>query len=396
MPRSEGRALRPGRKAAPSDRFPRHSVSPRSTRPREPAKRASVYTSDPSREADRLTGLVATGSGGARYPLGALIGAGTQGLVFEVPGAALVVKVFRPSFVRSRPDLANLVATKEHVALTRLYSHASPYLVRLFDRGVLLVDGLVLPWLALARVPPHSLGLTLAERVQRAVEGTGFGFDVRRALRVLGRLAIGLGTLHAAGLVHRDVKPSNVLVSGEQDDETPLLADFGIVRALGLAPTFGPGYDFGSPGYAAPESRDPNRVSVASDVFSFAAIAFLVLSGEAAFLGNEMVILALIQKGSFRPLSARSRLHPSLRHSDALRNADAILKRALAVDPGTRPPSAQAFWADLGEELKKPLRVHLDASRGVEEPGDRQDDGDSGDRPTNAFDIFSPARGRSP
>lgn len=316
-----------------------------------------MFPGDPSDDPSRFLGVTAVSPRGARYPLGELLGAGSQALVFSVPAAPLVVKVLRPSFVRGAPELARVVVEKEHVALARMLGLGSPFLVRLFDRGTLALGGSLLPWLALSRVPPSPLGLTLGERVQTAVRKTGVGYAPARALRLLGRLSEGLRVLHEAGIVHRDLKPSNVLVAGEADDETPLLADFGIVRAAGLAPTFGAGFHLGSPGYGAPESADPSRVSAASDLFSFAALTFLLLAGEPPFGGSDMVIWAHIQAGLLRPLAARERLHPALGASSELGAIAALLQRALSPRPAERPPSVRAFWTALGGHLGRVVRA---------------------------------------
>jgi len=316
-----------------------------------------VELADPSDDVARFSGLAVTSASGARYPLGELIGSGSQALVFAVPGAPLVIKVLRPSFVRGSPEISRLVVEKEHAALARTFGLGSPYLVRLADRGVLLHGPLTLPWLALGRVPRDPLGLTLGERVTTAVSTTGTGLAPARAMRLFGRLALGLGALHDAGLVHRDLKPSNVLVSGGLEDETPLIADFGVVRAAGMAPTFGAGFLLSTPGYGAPESAHPARVVPATDVFSFAALAFLALAGEPPFQGSDLVIWAYVQGGVLRPLAARERLHPTLRTSAELGPLQSLLKRALSPDPGHRPPSVQALWAELGGHLARVVRA---------------------------------------
>lgn len=315
-----------------------------------------MFLGEPSDDASRFLGLTAVSPRGGRYPLGELVGAGSQALVFAVPGAPLVVKVLRPSFVTGSPEVARVVVEKEHVALARMFGLGSPYLIRLFDSGTLPLGPLRLPWLALSRVPASPLGLTLGERVQATVRATGVGYAPSRAMRLLWRLSEGLRVLHEAGLIHRDLKPSNVLVAGDADDETPLIADFGIVRAAGLAPTFGGGFRLGSPGYGAPESADATRVSAATDLFSFAAITFLLLAGEPPFGGSDMVIWAHIQGGVLRPLAARERLHPALRASSELPAIAALLQRALSPRPAERPPSVRAFWTDFGPLLGRVMR----------------------------------------
>lgn len=318
-----------------------------------------MSVADPADDPRNLIGRQVTGASGHTYTLGPALGAGSQGLVLAAaePYSGLALKVLRPSFVRSDPASARVVIQKEHAAMVRLFAQESPFLLRLFDHGSLPFQNLTLPWLALERVPHSPLGLTLAERVAHAVASSGFAFDPVRAMRVLGRIAIGLATLHQAGLVHRDIKPSNVLVRGDVSDEYPLIADFGIVRAVGLAPTLGAAWQLGAPGFAAPEAADSARVGPAADVFSFAALAYLVLSGRPCFQGNAPVIHAIVQKRMGTPLGQNHAVHPSYRSHNLVPELDALLRQALHPDPRQRPADVTAYWGQLGAVICRPIRA---------------------------------------
>lgn len=289
--------------------------------------------------------LVSPGPPARAYLLDSFLGAGTQALVFAArteQSAPVAVKLLRPSLVRGHGALAELLARKEWVGLC--HAPPSPHVVRAFDVGRLAHGGLLLPWLVLERLDAVPLATTVA----RTRTETGFGLPPVRALRLLGQAAEGLRVLHAAGIVHRDIKPSNVLVSGAPPEETARIADLGVSRAPGLAPTFGVGARLGSPDYAAPEVGSAEGGTAAVDVFSLGATAYFALSGEPMFAGSVPVIASMKAREAHTPLSARSSVHPSFAASGTLPALSRILDQAVRRDPRARPASAQAFWAEAG------------------------------------------------
>ncbi|BFO20991.1 hypothetical protein SHKM778_73790 [Streptomyces sp. KM77-8] len=132
----------------------------------------------------------------------------------------------------------------------------------------------VVPWLASAYVP----GPSLAEAVQRhgpLPEAALWG--------LLSGLAEALEVVHASGLVHRDVKPSNVLLSLDR----PVLIDFGIARAADGADLTGTGLVVGSPGFMSPEQAEGREVTAASDVFSLGTVLAYAATGRGPFGGGS-------------------------------------------------------------------------------------------------------------
>jgi outer membrane protein assembly factor BamB len=127
-----------------------------------------------------------------------------------------------------------------------------------------------LPWLATEYVVGPSLGTTVG------VHGPLPESTVRR---LLSGLAQALVTVHAAGLVHRDVKPTNVLLA----PEGPLLIDFGIARAADETALTGTGMVIGSPGYMPPEQAVGQSVEATGDVFSLGAVVTYAATGRAPF-----------------------------------------------------------------------------------------------------------------
>lgn len=140
------------------------------------------------------------------------------------------------------------------------------------------------------------------------------------ALRWLAQAAEALDYAHAAGVVHRDVKPANLLLDG---DENLCVADFGVSRSDGETTLTAQGEVVGTEGYFAPEQVDGRGATAASDRFALGVVAYQLLTGKL-------------------PADGRARLAPSV---------EAVFDRALADDPGRRYPTAAAFLAALRSAL---------------------------------------------
>src|SRR6201997_2266775 len=158
-------------------------------------------------------------------------------------------------------------------------------------------------------------------------------------LRVGVKLAGALEAAHQAGILHRDVKPGNVLLSEYGEPE---LTDFGIARITGGFQT-ATGVITGSPPFPAPEVLEGTTPTPASDVYSLGATLFCALTGHAAFerQSGEKVIAQFLRITS-QPI-------PDLRERGFPADVAAVIERAMARDPADRPSSAASF----GEELRE-------------------------------------------
>jgi serine/threonine protein kinase len=155
-------------------------------------------------------------------------------------------------------------------------------------------------------------------------------------------LAGALETAHRAGILHRDVKPENVLISAYGEAK---LADFGISRMLGKYPTHS-GLITATPLHAAPEVLNASPASVASEVYSLASTLFAMLAGRAAFESDDdQHPFALFYRVATEPV-------PDLRPDGVPDRVCAVIERGMAKDPAKRPSSAAA----LGEELRNAQR----------------------------------------
>jgi len=247
-----------------------------------------------------------------RYLLRSKLGGGAMGAVWlardELLGREVAVKqVLIP--VGSDPEATaghREAAMREGRIAARL---THPHAVSVYD----MVDDGGTPWLVMEYLPSRSLAQVLAER------GT---LPVQQVAQIGAQVADALIAVHAAGVIHRDVKPGNILIGeGERSDGLVKITDFGISRARGDVSLTQTGVVKGTPAYLAPEvarGQDPDE---ASDVFSLGATVFACLEGNPPFgmTENPLEMLYRVAGGDFqRPRNAGALTRPLMRmlHND--------------------------------------------------------------------------------
>jgi predicted Ser/Thr protein kinase len=162
--------------------------------------------------------------------------------------------------------------------------------------------------------------------------------DPSRAASIVDQVAQALDAAHARGLVHRDVKPANILVSSSGGREHVYLSDFGLARhVVGSHGLTGTGAFIGTIDYVAPEQARGDPVDARADIYSLGCVLFQAVTGTVPFPADND-LAKLFAHGSQPPPSARER-NPTLPVE-----FDTVLKRAMAKDPGDRQASA----GDLG------------------------------------------------
>jgi serine/threonine-protein kinase len=272
------------------------------------------------------------GSRVAGYLLEQLVGAGGMAAVFrardERLGRVVALKLlasglpddgrFRERFVRE----ARAVAAVDH-----------PHIVPVYEAGE--ADGI--PFIAMRFVAGGDL---------RTVVDRGGGLPPARAAAFLSAVASALDAAHAAGLVHRDVKPANMLVdAGPGRPEHVYLSDFGLARGMlsssGLTMA---GQFLGTPEYAAPEQINGRAVDGRADQYGLACVAYTLLTGSPPFVRN--LPMAVLYAHVSEPPPQVTAVRPDL--SDA---ADQVLATGLAKAPEYRFESCGAFADALREAL---------------------------------------------
>jgi hypothetical protein len=262
----------------------------------------------------------------AGYRLLAEVGRGSMGIVYravqESLGRVVALKVLAPAlFVSSR-------------ARERFAAEAQA-LARVQHPSVVTVHEVVVQPELCAYAMEWLAGPTLA----RAIEPGGHGLEPLRVAQLGAALARALEAVHAAGVVHRDVKPSNVLLCS---DGRTVLTDFGLAHSDERGQGTASGEFLGTAAYAAPEQLRGEREHVGprSDVYSLGVTLYTALSGQVPFgMATPTAVLRRIESGQVEPLA---RLNPAVP-----RDLATVVGTAMDPDRSRRYASAAAFAEDL-------------------------------------------------
>lgn len=187
----------------------------------------------------------------------------------------------------------------------------------------------------------------LPGRTLRALLEAEGALSLERALPILDQLADSLDYAHRQGVIHRDVKPANVMIEETERGVRATLMDFGLVKALeGSAALTSQGTLLGSPEYMAPEQADPDRaaeIGPATDLYALGVVAYQMLTGRVPFAGNTpATLVAHLQKAPPDPHSVRA---------DLQEDVSQVLLKMLGKSTRDRYPSGAAFVADLRSTL---------------------------------------------
>jgi eukaryotic-like serine/threonine-protein kinase len=230
-----------------------------------------------------------------------------------------------------KPEFAMAVSAERFLREIQIEAQLKhPYILPLFDSGE--GEGL------LYYVMPYVAGQSLQDRLNLEVQ-----LPLEEALRITSEIAEALSYAHARGVVHRDVKPGNILL----DENHALLADFGIARAvteLGGSALSDSGMVVGTPEYMSPEQcSDKGKLDGRSDIYALGCVLYQMLSGEPPFTGPtaQAIIARHLQE---RPRSLR------VVRSTVPEHIEEAVQVALAKVPADRFTTALQFVAALGPE----------------------------------------------
>jgi eukaryotic-like serine/threonine-protein kinase len=261
-----------------------------------------------------------------RYAVGEMLGSGGMAVVYRARDRELdrdvAIKVlaehlamdaeFRERFLRE----GKLAGSLSH-----------PNVVNVYDAGE--VEGR--PFI----VMEHVEGLTLADELRARRR-----FAPDEAVELISQACAGLHHAHEHGLVHRDIKPRNLLL---RPDGLLKIADFGIARAVGGTQLTASGTVLGTAVYSAPEQASGEQVTTAADIYSLGAVLYELLAGRPPFTFETLPELVLKQRTG-RVDSLRKQV------PDVPRQLDEAVLRCLAPEPTARPASAEALARELSDQ----------------------------------------------
>jgi serine/threonine protein kinase len=273
---------------------------------------------------------------GGRWRVERRLGQGAMGSVFRgrdlTTQGPVAIKILAPEHCRKPKVLARFEREAEKMTGLR-----HPNIVRLYGHG----RRGALPFI----VMEYLDGMTLAEVLQHE----GGALPLPETVALVKQLALGLAFLHKNGLVHRDVKPQNVIVNGEG---RVTLLDLGVVRDQANPGLTRPGAMVGTPYYMSPEQiLGAEDVDRRTDVYALAAMTFELLTGRPPFLGEN----------NFEVLYGHKNLPPpdaSKVRASVPRNVAQVLMRAMAKRRDERPDSVTELVAEL-EAAAGPKKVDL-------------------------------------
>jgi eukaryotic-like serine/threonine-protein kinase len=293
-----------------------------------------------------------------RYRLCRWLAAGGMGQVWqavdEVLGRPVAVKLLRDEYARDPSFVRRLRAEARSAAAV-----THPGVARIFDYGEVRTANGAEPtaFLVMELVAGEPLSSLLAR------EGR-LGLD--RSLEIVGQAAVAVGAAHRVGLVHRDVKPANLLVC---PDGMVKVTDFGVARALGQ----GQGDDgevlVGTAGYLSPEQASGQPATAVSDLYALGVVAYECLAGRRPFTAEHLIAVALAHL--LQPPPPLPEGVPGV--------VRGLVAQAMAKQPTRRPTDASSFGHHLlslrnglGGQSWTPASPVGVASSNINQPNDRR------------------------
>jgi eukaryotic-like serine/threonine-protein kinase len=284
---------------------------------------------------------------GNRYQVVEKIGDGGTAFVFKgmdnLLNRHVTVKILRPEYV-SDQDFVRRFRREAQAAAS--LSH--PNIVSIYDVGI--EDGI--HYIVMEYIHGQSL--------KELIEEMG-SLPVAMAADYACQIAHALGNAHKHGIIHRDVKPHNILIS---EDGRVKVADFGIAQAVTASTvTYNNGSILGSVHYFAPEQARGGQTNEQSDIYSLGVVLFEMLTGQVPFTGESPVSIAV--KHLQEPFPRPREINPEIPAA-----VERIIRRAVEKDPANRYRTAREISSDLSDYLQgKEVKAVLDEPFSTPGPG---------------------------
>jgi hypothetical protein len=287
-----------------------------------------------------------------------IIGQGGMGAVYLAqqsrPKRTVAVKVLIP--------IAGLDPDQQRIFLERFRREADTVaklehnnILPIYEYEEALVDGQRLAYL----VMPYLRGGTLRERIDE-YKHQGRQFELSTIASYINQIADALSYAHSLGVIHRDIKPGNLLF---HQDGRLLLSDFGIVRLIAMPSLTTSGSFLGTAEYASPEQVSAAELDPRSDIYSLGIILFELLTLHVPFTGPNP--FAVMSKQLSEPVPSMRNIRPDLSPS-----IEFVVKKALAKDPKDRYQNA----VEMADDLKAAITPALAIAAGMRLPGDANHD----------------------
>jgi len=262
---------------------------------------------------------------GGRYQLSSRVAIGGMGEVWQatdlVIGRTVAIKILKDEYLGDPGFLERFRAEARHAALV---NHEG--IANVFDYGE--EDGSA--YLVMELVPGEALSAVIERERVLATD---------RVLDIVAQTAMALQAAHAAGLVHRDIKPGNLLIT---PDGRVKITDFGIARIADQVPLTATGQVMGTVQYLSPEQASGHSASPSTDIYSLGIVAYEMLAGRRPFTGESQVAIAMAQINETPP-------ELPVTVSEPVRN---LVYASIAKNPADRPATA-AHMARAAQSLRR-------------------------------------------
>jgi serine/threonine-protein kinase len=279
-----------------------------------------------------------TGSMAGRYLLAEVVGRGAMGEVYAAShvdsGARAAVKLLHATVLHNQDLVRRFIREAEVTARLK-----APNVIAVYEAGE-AADGA--PFIAMELLRGHDLSWHLRQRKSLPIE------EVAALIR---QVALGLDAAHAAGVIHRDLKPQNLLLTDPPKPGRPVwkILDFGVSKLRDSSGTLTEGAVVGTPGYMAPEQAQSRDADHRCDLFALGAVAYRALTGRPPFSGGDtpQILFEIVYRNPTRP-------------SDLALSIPIAIEQVLAIALAKRPEDRFDAATELSAALDSAKNGALD------------------------------------